>query len=254
MLLTMKASKSKLRERVVVPTNLPELDALLGGGVFMRRIAMLSGRYSCGKSTLAAMVVAEAQKQGMDALWCDVENRFNFDYFATLGVNLDKLDFEGGLVAEEYFKIIHKWIEKHSGIIVLDSVAALLTRDESEKEDGPSVPQVPKMLPNFLKRVTNELAAADKPSALIFINQERIDFDGALKVIGGRSVEHFVTQWVRMRRLTAPKQVIMKSGKKVADKIEMIQQKDASQYAICTYELWPGQGFKATKASPTLTE
>lgn len=246
-ILDMKASKSHLRDRKYVATTLPELDELLGGGIFLRRIAQFSGRYSCGKSTLAAYVVAEAQKQGYDAAWLDVENRFNFDYFAKIGIDLDKLDYENGLVAEEYFKFVHKWIEKHSGIIVLDSVAALLTKNESEKDDGPSVPEVPKMIPNFLKKVTNNLAVAKNPSALIFINQERIDFNGALKVIGGRAVEHFVTQWLRMRRLTAPKQTILKSGKKVADNIEISMMKDQNQFGQCIYALYPNEGFKPSK-------
>lgn len=242
----MKASKSSLRERKTIPTGLPELDVLLGGGVFLRRIFMISGRYSCGKSTLAALVAAEAQKMGYDAAWLDVENRFNFDYFAGMGIDLEKLDYENGLVAEEYFAYVHKWIEKHSGVIVLDSVAALLTRNESEKEDGPSVPEVPKMIPNFLKKVTNELAAAKGDCALIFLNHEKIDFDGALKVIGGRSVEHFVTQWVRLRNMKM--KPIKKGAQQIGDTIEASMKKDQNQYQNVQLELIAGHGFRRPKA------
>lgn len=240
----MKAAKSPLRDLKRIPSGLAPIDDLLGGGMLLRRIMQVSGRYSVGKSTLAACIVAEAQKQGLDACWLDVENRFNFDYFERLGVNLSELDYEHGMVAEEYFKFVHKWIEKHSGVIVLDSVAALLTRNESEKDDGASVPEVPKMIPNFLKKVTNELASTKGDCALIVLNHEKIDFDGALKVIGGRSVEHFVTQWIRLRRLTSPKQLVMKAGHKVADKIEVIMQKDQNQYGFAHINLWPNKGFK----------
>lgn len=239
----MKAANSPLRTVNRIATGFPELDALLGGGVMMRRIFQLSGRYSCGKSSLAALVVAEAQRKGHATAWIDAENRFNFDYFASLGIDLKELEYTHGLCAEDYFKYVHEFIEKKGGVIVLDSVAALLTRNESEKEDGPSVPEVPKMLPNFLKKVTNELASSKKDAMLIFINQERQDFNGALKVIGGRSVEHYVTQWLRMRRLTAPGQTILKGGKKVADKIEISAMKDAHQYQTAILELWPGRGF-----------
>lgn len=243
--MVMKASKSPLRERVCVPTGIASLDELLGGGVFMRRIFQVSGRYSCGKSTIAALIVAEAQKLGYDAAWLDVENRFNFDYFASMGVDLDKLDYVNGVVCEDYFAFVHKWIEKHSGIVVLDSVAALLTRNESEKEDGPSVPEVPKMIPNFLKRVTNGLAAAKAPSALIVLNHEKIDFDGALKVIGGRSVEHFVTQWLRLRRMTM--KPIKKGAQQIGDTIEASMKKDVNQFRNIQLELIAGEGFRRPK-------
>lgn len=243
----MKASKSPLRERICVPTGLPDLDTLMGGGVFMRRIFQISGRYSCGKSTIAALVVAEAQKMGYEAAWLDVENRFNFDYFGGMGVDLDKLDYENGKVCEDYFECVHRWIEKHSGIVVLDSVAALLTRNESEKEDGPSVPEVPKMIPNFLKKVTNELASAKKPSALIILNHEKIDFDGALKVIGGRSVEHFVTQWLRLRRMTM--KPIKKGAQQIGDTIEASMKKDQNQYKAIQLELIAGEGFRKTEGT-----
>lgn len=243
----MKAANSPLRNTKLIPTGIESIDELLGGGMYMRRIFQLSGRYSVGKSSLAALIVAQAQKMGYDAAWIDAENRFNFEYFAALGIDLEKLDYTNGGVAEEYFKFVHEWFEKHSGVLVLDSVAALLTQNEQDKEEAPSVPEVPKMLPTFLKKVTNELAALKKENALIFINQERQDFNGALKVIGGRSVEHYVTQWLRMRKLTAPGQQIMKSGHRVADKIEISAMKDAAQYNFCVVELWPSLGFKEEK-------
>lgn len=241
----MKASKSPLRQRKVVPTGIEPLDSLLSGGIFLRRIAQFSGRYSCGKSTLAAYVVAQAQKMGLDACWLDVENRFNFDYFEKLGINLDKLDYETGLVAEDYFMFVHKWIDKHHGIIVLDSVAALLTKNESEKEDGPSVPEVPKMIPNFLKKVCNELSSAKGESALIVLNHEKIDFDGALKVVGGRSVEHFVTQWVRLRRVAM--KPIKKGANQIGDTIELSMKKDMNQFQKVELELLPNEGFRLPK-------
>jgi len=239
----MKASKSPLRNKKVVGTGVAELDDLLSGGIQLRRVAQFSGRHSCGKTSLSLMVLAAAQKAGYDACWLDVENRFPFDYAHTLGVNLDKLDYEHGLVAEEYFKFVHTWIEKHSGILVLDSVAALLTRNESEKEDGPSVPEVPKMIPNFLKKVGNELSSNKTESAVIVLNHEKIDFDGALKVVGGRSVEHFVTQWLRFRRVSM--KPIKRGTQQIGDTIEISMKKDEKLYEKIELALYPNVGFKS---------
>lgn len=234
----MKASD--LEDLRLIPTGLSGVDELLGGGLMMRRIAQFSGRYSVGKSTLAALCVIQAQRMGYDTCWLDVEGRFAFKYFGQLGVDMNKLELQQGLCAEDYFDFSQRWAEKHTGVIVLDSVAALLTRNESEKENGPSIPEVPKMIPNFLKRMNNTLVKRD--CAFIILNHEKVDFDGALKVIGGRSVEHFVTQWLRLRRMTT--KPIKKGANQIGDTIEASMKKDANQYQKVELELFPGQGFR----------
>lgn len=236
----MKAADSALREMKVIPTGIASLDELLNGGIYLHRIAQFSGRFSCGKSTLAILAIIQAQRLGYDTCWLDVENRFNFNYFERLGVDLKKLDYYSGLTAEEYFDLIQEWVGKHNGIIVLDSVGGLLTRGENEKENGPAIPEVPKMIPNFLKRMTNALVNRD--AALIVLNHEKQDFDGALKVIGGRSVEHFVTQWVRLRKMTM--KPIKKGNNQIGDTIEASMKKDENQYKKVELELYPNEGFR----------
>ena len=236
----MKADKSPLRELGIVPTGLAPLDSLLGGGIFLHRMAQFSGRFSCGKSTLAVCALVNAQKMGYDTCWLDVEGRFAYKYFEKMGLDLSTLDIEYGLTAEKYFDYIQSWCEKHEGVIVLDSVGALMTRGESEKENGPAIPEVPKMIPNFLKRMTNVLSTRN--CAVIILNHEKIDFDGALKVIGGRSVEHFVTQWVRLRRVSM--KPIKKGANQIGDTIEASMKKDANQYKKCEVELIAGEGFR----------
>ena len=236
----MKADKSPLRELGIVPTGLAPLDELLGGGIFLHRMAQFSGRFSCGKSTLAVCALVNAQKLGYDTCWLDVEGRFAYKYFEKMGLDLSRLDIEYGLTAEKYFDYIQAWCEKHEGVIVLDSVGALLTRNESEKENGPSIPEVPKMIPNFLKRMTNLLSTRN--CAVIILNHEKVDFDGAIKVIGGRAVEHFMTQWIRLRRMTM--KPIKRGAQQIGDTIEASMKKDAKQYQKCELELIAGEGFR----------
>lgn len=239
----MKASDAPGRERKFIPTGLASLDTLLSGGIQLRRIAQFSGLHSCGKTTLSLMVVAAAQKLGYKACWFDSENRFPFDYAASLGVNLKELDYEFGESAEDFFKMTHEWFEKNSGILVLDSVASLLTRNEQEKEDGPSIPEVPKMIPNYLKKVARELAKNKKESAMIALNHERTDFNGKLKVVGGLSVEHYVTQWIRFRRLTM--EPIKRGTNQIGDTIELSMKKDENMYDKCKLALYPKIGFRS---------
>lgn len=223
-----------------VPTGLPQLDELLGGGILLHRMSQFSGRFSCGKSTLAVCTLINAQKMGYDTCWLDVEGRFAYKYFEKMGLDLSKLDMEYGLTAEKYFDFIQSWCEKHEGVIVLDSVGALMTRGESEKENGPAIPEVPKMIPNFLKRMTNLLSTRN--CAVIILNHEKVDFDGAIKVIGGRAVEHFMTQWVRLRKMTM--KPIKKGANQIGDTIEASMKKDENQYKKTELELLAGEGFR----------
>lgn len=236
----MKASASPLKELSRIPTGLASVDELLGGGIFLHRMAQFSGRFSCGKSTLAVCTIINAQKMGYDTCWLDVEGRFAYKYFEKMGVDLSKLDMEYGKTAEEYFDYIQEWCEKHEGVIVLDSVGALLTGGESEKPNGPAIPEVPKMIPNFLKRMTNLLATRN--CAVIILNHEKVDFDGAIKVIGGRAVEHFMTQWIRLRRMTM--KPLKKGANQIGDTIEASMKKDENQYKKCEIELIAGEGFR----------
>lgn len=190
---------------------------------------------------------------GLDTCWLDVEGRFAYKYFEGMGLDLSRMDIEYGLAAEKYFDFIQTWCEKHEGVIVLDSVGALLTRNESEKENGPSIPEVPKMIPNFLKRMTNVLTTHN--CAVIILNHEKVDFDGAIKVIGGRAVEHFMTQWIRLRRMTM--KPIKKGAQQIGDTIEVSMKKDEKQYQKCEVELYPNQGFKgfaALEQSPIIPQ
>lgn len=248
----MKADKSPLMDLGRVPTGLAALDELLGGGIMMHRISQFSGRFSCGKSTLAVCTLINAQRMGYDTCWLDVEGRFAYKYFEKMGLDLSKLDMEFGLSAEKYFDFIQEWCEKHEGVIVLDSVGALLTRNESEKENGPTIPEVPKMIPNFLKRMTNVLTTRN--CAVIILNHEKVDFDGAIKVIGGRAVEHFMTQWIRLRRMTM--KPIKKGANQIGDTIEASMKKDENQYKKTEIELIAGEGFRGftqTELKVTIT-
>lgn len=237
----MKASKSSLRNPQIIPTGLPKLDDLLDGGISMRHITQFSGRYSTGKSTIALGIIANAQKQGLDTLWLDSEQRYPFDYSERLGINLDRLDLEDKKHAEDLFNTCEEWVEKHKGVIILDSIGGLLTRKEAEKRSGEeSYPEAPKLIPGFIRRIVIALALND--CALVLLNHEKIDFmSGAIKVLGGRAVEFHSDKWIRLRQLTGKK--VMQGEKRVGDIIEASVQKGPKRGEKCELILLAGKGF-----------
>lgn len=236
----MKASKSSLRNVKVIPTGLPKLDDLLDGGIGMNRVAQFSGRSSVGKSTVAMGIVANAQKMGLDTLWLDTEHRFHFEKAEALGVNLSDLELEDKQYAEDLFDLAEKWVKKHKGLVILDSIGGLLTRKDAEKKSGEEgFPEAPRLIPGFLKRISHELADG---GALVLLNHEKVDFaSGAIKVLGGRAVEHHSDKWIRLRQLTSKK--IMNGDKRIGDVIEASVQKGAKKGLTCELHLLAGQGF-----------
>ena len=112
----MKANTSPLLNLQRIPTGIPQVDDLLEGGVMLHRMCQYSGRFACGKSTLAICTLINAQKMGYDTCWLDVEGRFAYKYFEKMGLDLSTLDIEYGLTAEKYFDYIQSWCEKHEGV------------------------------------------------------------------------------------------------------------------------------------------
>jgi len=73
----------------IVPTGFPALDAILGPGGLVREAQVtLRGDESCGKTTLALRLVAEAQARGSIAAWLDLGRTFDPLEAAARGVDL----------------------------------------------------------------------------------------------------------------------------------------------------------------------
>ena len=68
------------------------LDMALGiGGVPRGRIVEIYGPESSGKTTVALQIVAQAQKEGGEAAFIDVEHALDPVYAKALGVDIDSL-------------------------------------------------------------------------------------------------------------------------------------------------------------------
>ena len=116
-----------------VPTGIPALDALLGGGLERRAITQLYGEPGCGKSTVALMVAVERLRAGESVIYLDTEG-FSVERFrqvagdraeelARLLFLFEPLDFEQqGLMIAESERLLQKG---GVGLIVLDSATAL---------------------------------------------------------------------------------------------------------------------------------
>src|ERR1044072_9101614 len=124
----------------VIPTGNILIDRALGVGGFPRgRVVEVYGPESSGKTTLTLTVIAQAQKREGLAAFVDVEHALDPQYARRLGVNMDDLLVSQPSSGEEALRIVQTLVGSNAlDVIVLDSVAALVTKQELEGEIGDS--------------------------------------------------------------------------------------------------------------------
>lgn len=156
-----------------VSTGIPQIDEIMGGGFPKGRIVEIFGMEGSGKTTLALHACAKAQRDGLVA-YIDVEHSVNPEWATKLGVNIGELYFAQPGCAEEALDIIEKLIETEQfGLIVVDSVAALVPKVELEGEAGEAhVGLQSRLMSQFMRRLTSRIAKSH--TCLLFINQIRM--------------------------------------------------------------------------------
>src|SRR5471030_41015 len=122
----------------VIPTGSIATDTALGVGGFPRgRIIEIFGPESSGKTTLTLTVIAKAQRLGGVAAFIDVEHALDPAYARKLGVNMNELLVSQPDSGEEALTIAETLIKSNAvDVVVLDSVAALITKAELEGQMG----------------------------------------------------------------------------------------------------------------------
>lgn len=161
-----------------ISTGSPKVDALLGiNGVAKGRLTELYGEEGSGKSTFCYMLAANAQKTYPEELvvYIDVEQACSLEYCAKLGVDLDPSRFllvqpDSGAQA---LQIMEDFVESGlCSLVILDSIAALITEQELNGEAGDQFMAVlPRLLGAPIKRLTTLAKRAN--TACVFINQTR---------------------------------------------------------------------------------
>lgn len=243
----MKASESPYREIQVITTGFSNLDKITGvGGIPRRRITECSGPYSVGKTTLALHIVAQAQKQGLRALWVDIEWSWDEQYARALGVNLEALDLIQERYAEAALDRIEEGMEaKAYDLVVIDSVGGLLPRQEAEKgADEKVIGGQAKLVATFCRKVVPLLAMNN--IALLVLNHQFTDLmSGRLKTSGGAKLEYHKSIWLMLKKSNKR---VMKGDEQVGEIIEAEIRKNklaATMKQSCELTMLYGQGFSA---------
>lgn len=111
-----------------ISTSLPGLDAALGiGGIPNGRITELLGTPTSGKTTLANIIVANAQRNGSVAAYVDLSQTFDPYYAAKCGIDLHSLVIVQPCSGEEALEMTISLVTSGSvSVLVFDSVSDML--------------------------------------------------------------------------------------------------------------------------------
>src|SRR6201999_2207887 len=189
-----------------IPTGSIALDLALGvGGVPRGRIIEIYGPESSGKTTLALHVIAEAQKNGGTAAFIDVEHALDPGYAQALGIDLDNLLVSQPDAGEQALDIAEMLTRSNAvDVIVVDSVAALVTKAELEGDMGDThVGLQARLMSQALRKLTSAISRSK--CVMIFINQLRekigVMFGSPEKTSGGRALKFYASVRIDIRKL-----------------------------------------------------
>ena len=190
----------------VVPSGSIALDLALGVGGFPRgRVVEIYGPESSGKTTLALHAIAEAQKTGGTAAFVDVEHALDPNYAAALGVDLDNLLVSQPDTGEQALEIAEMLVRSNAvDVVVVDSVAALVTKAELEGDMGDAhVGLQARLMSQALRKLTSAISRSK--CIMIFINQLRekvgVMFGNPETTSGGRALKFYASIRLDVRKL-----------------------------------------------------
>ncbi|QZA69638.1 RecA-like DNA recombinase [Bacillus phage 035JT004] len=233
-----------------LPTFLPRIDKVFGGGLPFGRMIEVAGVPGGGKSTLAFHIARVGTQLGCIVVLIDVEGTADRVRLAELGIDISKvlvkqpdLEKDIALTVEEIGRTVEQCLEifgkKYPGVPVVfvwDSVGITPSEGELDKDYGEkNVGMRAKAITQFITKVAPQVTA--QKAMLIGINQIRADIGGntmfpTMSVPGGKAWEHYASLRLEIQKKAAIKKGTDKIGHELGVKVNKSKVSRPHQVAL----------------------
>jgi recombination protein RecA len=212
----------------VIPTGIPELDDALGiGGIPQGRMTDIYGPESSGKTTLCLYIVAQAQQMGLLCVFVDMEHALDTTYATKCGVDLSRLYISRPDDGEKALDIAEAVIKAGAGLVVLDSMAALVPHAETEAQHGDNLGDLQeRLIDQGMRKIIASGLLQQFNVALVVTNQIRVKhgvmFGNPESPTGGLAARFYASIRLDIRRV----QSLKSAGEIIGARIRAVVKKN----------------------------